>query len=122
MPERDGIRTFVDKIIQSGVGTTTVILAVPGKRLVLRSAFLVCDADQIGTWGLLQHYPNDCDRHVAQVLALKGTHVLYDASSPPLPGCAVNEALKLAVQAVKATTNGFADLNAWIYGTYELET
>jgi len=118
MKNTDGIRPFLKQITHSGVGGFGVITAVAGKRLVLRSAILVCDADSIGTFGRLSF--TDKPR-IAQLSALKGSHVIYDAASPPLPSSDVGLALRLDVEAVEGGTNGFADIGAWLYGTYEIE-
>lgn len=116
--ETDGIRPFLKQITQSGVGGFGIITAVSGKRLVLRSAILVCDTDSPGTFGRLSF--TDKPR-IAQMVAVKGPSVIYDAASPPLPSSATGAALRLDVEAVESGTNGFADIGAWIYGTYEIE-
>lgn len=116
--ETDGIRAFLKKITQSGLGGFGIIPAVAGKRIVLRSAFVVCDTDSLDTYGKLNL---ETAPIVAEVVALKGSYVLYDPSSPPLPAALVNKALRIDVESVEPATTGFAALGCWIYGTYELE-
>lgn len=116
--ETDGIRPFLKEITQNGVGGFGIITAIAGKRIVLRSAYIVCDTDSIGTYGRLSF---DSSPNIAQCLALKGSYVLYDPSNPPLPSESTGDQLRIDVQAVEGGTNGFADVGCWIYGTYEIE-
>lgn len=122
MPVRDGIRTFRERITVSGAAVIQTLIAGPGaqKRLVLRSAYLVCDTDSIGTYGILR-IGGDAPT-VAEGLALKGSQILYDPEGDPLVSNRRNEALFFKVEAVEGGTNGFADIGAWIYGTYEIES
>ncbi len=118
---RWGRQHFVKKITLSGTGSFELIEASSsGTKLVtIHSMHGICSEDQVGTYGVIES--NGGEPQISMFLASVRPQVLKDPAAEPISADEKQKSFVLTVQAVKAATNGFADIDAWIWGEYEYE-